>query len=207
VIGVPRAYIEACAPRTAPEVLEAVDVAIEALRGLGARIETVAVPSMELGSIANAVIYHNEFWAAHREDAAWVLQHAAPQRRARIYLGLLTNSADYIQAQRVRSRLRTELAAVFASVDCLALPIQAGPAPRVEDVKPLDVLFRHAVPEFQAPFNLAGLPAVSVPCGFSASGLPIALQLVGRPFDEATVLGAACAYQEHTDWHLRHPPI
>jgi aspartyl-tRNA(Asn)/glutamyl-tRNA(Gln) amidotransferase subunit A len=74
-------------------------------------------------------------------------------------------------------------------------------------VGPLDVLYRHAVPEFQAPFNLAGVPALSVPCGFSADGLPLALQLAGKPFDEATVLRAGYAYQQATDWHRRHPPI
>jgi aspartyl-tRNA(Asn)/glutamyl-tRNA(Gln) amidotransferase subunit A len=136
-----------------------------------------------------------------------VLHHAAPQRRARIFLGLLTGSSDYIQAQRVRTRLRAELAAVFETVDCLALPAQNGPAPKVKDVGPLDVLYRHVVPEFQAPFNLAGIPALVLPCGFSADGLPIALQLAGRPFDEATVLRAGYAYQQATDWHRRHPPI
>jgi aspartyl-tRNA(Asn)/glutamyl-tRNA(Gln) amidotransferase subunit A len=124
-----------------------------------------------------------------------------------MYLGLLTGSADYIQAQRVRSRLRAELAAAFATVDWLALPCQGGPAPLVKDVGPLDVLFRHAVPEFHAPFNLAGLPSLAVPCGFSPDRLPIALQLVGKPFDEATVLRAGYAYQQHTDWHRQRPPI
>jgi aspartyl-tRNA(Asn)/glutamyl-tRNA(Gln) amidotransferase subunit A len=204
---VPRDYIEACAPRTSPEVLETVDRAIEELRVLGARVEAVSVPSMSVGSIANAIIYHNEYWAATRRDAAWVLHNAAPQRRARILLGLLTSSADYIQAQRVRGRLRADFAAVFEKVDCLALPAQNGPAPSVKDVGPLDVLYRHTVPEFQAPFNLAGVPSLVVPCGFSSEGLPIALQLVGKPFDEGTVLRAGHVYQQHTDWHRRHPTV
>jgi aspartyl-tRNA(Asn)/glutamyl-tRNA(Gln) amidotransferase subunit A len=162
---------------------------------------------MSYGTIANALIYHNEYWAQTRKDAAWVLQHAAPQRRARIFMGLLTGSADYIQAQRVRTRLRNELAAVLDDLDCLALPAQNGPAPKVKDVGPLDVLYRHVVPEFQAPFNLTGVPALVLPAGFSADGLPIALQLVGKAFDEATVLRAGYAYQQATDWHRRRPPI
>jgi aspartyl-tRNA(Asn)/glutamyl-tRNA(Gln) amidotransferase subunit A len=206
-IGVPRDYIETCAPRTSPEVLQSVERAIDELRSLGAHVVDVSVPTMRVGTIANALIYHNEYWAATRKDAAWVLQHAAPQRRARIFLGLLTGSSDYIQAQRVRTRLRAELAAVFETVDCLALPAQNGPAPKVKDVGPLDVLYRHVVPEFQAPFNLAGVPALVLPCGFSADGLPIALQLAGKAFDEATVLRAGYAYQQATDWHRRHPPI
>jgi aspartyl-tRNA(Asn)/glutamyl-tRNA(Gln) amidotransferase subunit A len=207
VIGVPRDYIEECAPRTDPIVLKLVEKAIGDLKALGAKVETVTVPTLKLATIANAVIYYNEFWAAHKSDAAWVLKNGAAQRRARIYLGLLTGSADYIQAQRVRSRVRAEFAEVFRKVDCLALPNQAGPAPRVEDVGPIDTLFKHVVPEYHGPFNLTGLPTLSVPCGFSENNLPIALQLVGKPFDELTVLRAGYTYQQNTEWHGRRPPI
>jgi aspartyl-tRNA(Asn)/glutamyl-tRNA(Gln) amidotransferase subunit A len=206
-IGVPRAYIDECAPRTDASVLHAVQRATDELKGLGARIEDVKVPTLHLATIANAVIYYNEFWAAHKSDAAAVLRTGAPQRRARIYLGLLTGSADYIQAQRIRSRCRAELAEVFAKVDCLALPNQAGPAPRVEDVGPIDTLFKHVVPEYHGPFNLTGLPTLSVPCGFSPSNLPIALQLVGKPFDEVTVLRVGYTYQQHMKWFEKRPAI
>lgn len=206
-IGVPRDYIEECAPRTEAVVLKRVEEAIAQLKSLGARIVDVKVPTLRLATIANAVIYYNEFWAAHKSDAAAVLKSGAPQRRARIYLGLLTGSADYIQAQRIRSRCRAELAEVFEKVDCLALPNQAGPAPRVKDVGPIDTLFKHVVPEYHGPFNLTGLPTLSVPCGFSENDLPIALQLVGKPFDEVTVLRAGYAYQQHAKWHERRPPI
>ena len=207
VIGVPRDYIDECAPRTDPIVLRRVDEAIDQLKALGARIEAVKVPTLHLATIANAVIYYNEFWAANRGDAAAVLKTGAPQRRARIYLGLLTNSSDYIQAQRIRSRCRAELAEVFQKVDCLALPNQNGPAPRVEDVGPIDTLFKHVVPEFHGPFNLTGLPTLSVPCGFSESNLPIALQIVGKPFDEVTVLRAGYTYQQQMKWYERRPAI
>jgi len=207
VVGVPRDYIEECAPRTAPIVLQRVEEAIGTLKSLGARLEEIKVPTLHLATIANAVIYYNEFWAAHKSDAAAVLQTGAAQRRARIYLGLLTGSADYIQAQRIRSRCRAELAEVFQKVSCLALPNQAGPAPRVKDVGPIDTLFKHVVPEYHGPFNLTGLPTLSVPCGFSENNLPIALQLVGKPFDEVTVLRAGYTYQEHMKWYERRPPL
>ena len=207
VIGVPRDYIDECAPRTDAVVLRRVDEAIAQLKGLGARIEEVKVPTLHLATIANAVIYYNEFWAANRGAAASVLATGAAQRRARIYLGLLTNSSDYIQAQRIRSRCRAELAQVFERVDCLALPNQNGPAPRVEDVGPIDTLFKHVVPEFHGPFNLTGLPTLSVPCGFSENNLPIALQIVGRPFDEVTVLRAGYTYQQQMKWYEKRPAI
>ena len=207
VIGVPQDYIDECAPRTDPIVLKLVAQATDALKALGARIENVKIPTLHLATIANAVIYYNEFWAAHKSDAAAVLRTGAPQRRARIYLGLLTGSADYIQAQRIRSRCRAELAEVFDRVHCLALPNQAGPAPLVKDVGPIDTLFKHVVPEYHGPFNLTGLPTLSVPCGFSPDNLPIALQLVGKPFDEVTVLRAGYTYQQHMKWFERRPPI
>jgi aspartyl-tRNA(Asn)/glutamyl-tRNA(Gln) amidotransferase subunit A len=207
VIGVPRDYIDECAPRTDPVVLRRVDEAIAQLKALGARVEDVKVPTLHLATIANAVIYYNEFWAANRGDAATVLKTGAAQRRARIYLGLLTNSSDYIQAQRIRSRCRAELAEVFQKVDCLALPNQNGPAPRVEDVGPIDTLFKHVVPEYHGPFNLTGLPTLSVPCGFSENNLPIALQIVGKPFDEVTVLRAGYTYQQQMKWYEKRPAI
>jgi aspartyl-tRNA(Asn)/glutamyl-tRNA(Gln) amidotransferase subunit A len=207
VIGVPRDYVHECALRTDPVVLKLVHRAIDDLKSLGARVEEVKVPTLPLATIANAVIYYNEFWAAHKNDAAQVLKTGAAQRRARIYLGILTNSADYIQAQRVRSRLRAEFADVFGRVDCLALPCQTSPAPLVKDVGPIDTLFKHVVPEYHGPFNLVGLPTLSVPCGFSENNLPIALQLVGKPFDEITLLRAGYAYQQHLRWFEKRPPI
>ena len=207
VIGVPRDYIDECAPRTESIVLKLVDKAIEELKSLGARVEEVKVSTLNLATIANAVIYYNEFWAAHKSAAAEVLKTGAAQRRARIYLGLLTNSADYIQAQRVRSRVRAEFAEVFKKVDCLALPCQTGPAPLVKDVGPIDTLFKHVVPEYNGPFNLAGLPTLVIPCGFSENNLPIALQLAGKPFDEGTVLRAGYTYQQHMKWYERRPAV
>ena len=207
VVGVPRDYIDECAPRTDPVVLKLVNRAVEQLQKLGARIEEVKVPTLNLATIANAVIYYNEFWSAHKSDAASVLKNGAAQRRARIYLGLLTGSADYIQAQRIRSRVRSEFAEVFKRVDCLALPCQAAPAPLVKDVGPIDTLFKHVVPEYHGPFNLTGLPTLAVPCGFSDSHLPIALQLVGKPFDEVTILRAGYTYQQSMNWYRQRPPL
>ena len=200
VIGVPRRYIEECRERTDPEIITLVDKAIGELGSLGARVEEVTVPTMKLAGIANAVIYYNEYFAAHRGEAAAILKSVASGRRARMYLGMLTNSADYIQAQRVRAKLRRELAEIFGRVSLLALPCQQGPAPLVKEAGPLDTLYKHLSLEFHQPFNLAGVPAISIPCGFSRN-LPVALQLVGKPFDEAAVLSAAYAYQQRARWH------
>jgi len=207
VVGVPRDYIEECRERTDPEVLTLVEKAIQELKTLGARVEDIKLPALKLATIANAVIYYNEHFAAHRSKVKTTIKTAATSARARVYLGLLTSAADYIQAQRVRSCVRRECGEVFGKVDLLALPCQLKTAPTFEETGPLDTLYKHLIPEYQSPFNLAGLPAISVPCGFSQSKLPVALQLVGRPFDESTVLRAAYAYQQHAKWHAQRPPV
>jgi aspartyl-tRNA(Asn)/glutamyl-tRNA(Gln) amidotransferase subunit A len=206
VVGVPRDYIEECRERTDPEVLTLVEKAFQELKALGARVEDVKLPALKVATIANAVIYYNEHFAAHRSKAKTTIKAAAASARARVYLGLLTSAADYIQAQRLRSRLRSECGEAFGKVDLLALPCQSKPAPTFEETGPLDTLYKHMLPDYQSPFNLAGVPAISVPCGFSQK-LPVALQLVGKPFDEPAVLRAAYAYQQHADWRERRPPI
>jgi len=207
VIGVPREYIEAARPQLDPGILARVDGAIEGLGALGAEIREVAVPSLAYATIANAVIYATEFFAAHKHEVAGLLQASAASRRARLYLGALSGAADYIQAQRLRSRLKREFAEVFHRVDVLALPAQLKAAPLLEGADPLDTLFRNLSPDFAGPFNLAGLPALCVPCGFNEQGLPVSLQLLGKPFDEPTLLRAGYAYQQHARHYERRPPV
>jgi aspartyl-tRNA(Asn)/glutamyl-tRNA(Gln) amidotransferase subunit A len=207
VIGVPRDFIDVCREKTDAEILTMVDKAIDDLKALGARIEDVSLPTLKYATQANAVIYYNEHYAGRREEAKTAIQTGAPARRARIYFGVLTGSADYMQAQRIRSKVRTECAEVFQRVDLLALPCQQATAPKLEEVDALDTLKKHLAPEYHAPFNLAGLPAISVPCGFSKLNLPMALQLVGKAFDEPAVLHVAYAYQQYRRWYEKRPPI
>lgn len=207
VIGIPREFVEELRNKTDSEVLALVDRAIAALESLGARTEEVRLPTMRYATQANAVIYYNEHYAGHREEAKSAIKTGPTARRARIYFGVLTGSADYLQAQRIRSRFKRECFEVFQKVDLLALPCQLTTAPRFEEVDALDTLRKHLAPEYHSPFNLAGLPAMSLPCGFSSADLPVALQLVGKPFDEPAVFRVAYAYQQHARWHERRPPI
>ena len=207
VIGVPRDFIALCREKTSPEILQLVDEAIGELESFGARIQNVSLPTLKYATQANAVIYYNEHYAGHREEAKTAIKTGATARRARIYFGVLTGSADYLQAQRIRSQLKRECAEVFQKVDVLALPCQTSTAPKFEEVDALDTLRKHLAPEYHAPFNLAGLPAISIPCGFSRANLPVALQLVGKPFDELAVLRAAYTYQQHARWYEKRPPI
>ena len=118
--------------------------------------------------------------------------------------GALITGAEYVQAQRLRSRLRAAMAGVLARVDLLATPTTPKPAPAFAVVHDPGFAFPRSN---MAPFNMTGLPALALPCGVAASGLPLSLQLAGRPFDEATVLRAGFAYEQATAWHARRPSL
>jgi aspartyl-tRNA(Asn)/glutamyl-tRNA(Gln) amidotransferase subunit A len=113
-------------------------------------------------------------------------------------------SHEYIQAQRECARLRAEIKSAFTTVDLLVTPTMAGPPSPImpiEDSAGLDP----GRTRNTWPFDVSGLPAISVPCGFTSSGLPIGLQIVGAPFAEPTVLALAHAYEQATEWHTMHP--
>ena len=134
-----------------------------------------------------------------------------PEVASRLRLGVLVSGVHYVRAQQVRGRLREDVDAALARRDVLVAPVTPVTAPAVADRDaapgdgPADV--RSALVRLTRHFNLSGHPACSVPCGFTAGGLPIGMQVVGRPFDEATVLRVADAWQRITDWHTRRPPL
>jgi len=131
--------------------------------------------------------------------------------KRRIMLGTYVLSAGYydayyLKAQRVRTLLKRDYDEVFATVDTIAMPTTPTPAFRLGE-KTDDPIQMYLADIFTVSANLAGVPAISVPCGFSPDGLPIGLQLTGRMFDEATLLRAADAYQRRTEWHTAAPAL
>jgi aspartyl-tRNA(Asn)/glutamyl-tRNA(Gln) amidotransferase subunit A len=145
----------------------------------------------------------SEAFAYHERDLRERPQLYGEVLREKLLAGGLVSAAEYVQAQRLRARLQAEVREVLGRVEILATPTTLGPAPAFKIV--LDPEFPFAKSNM-APFNMTGLPALAVPCGFSASGLPLSLQLAGRPFEEATVLRAGHAYEQATEWHRRRPP-
>jgi aspartyl-tRNA(Asn)/glutamyl-tRNA(Gln) amidotransferase subunit A len=134
-----------------------------------------------------------------------------PVVRGRLELGLRISAHDYLQALRLRARLaRHFIREVFGEADVLVAPVIPEPAPRlahategtVDDLAARQGRFARLTRSF----NGLGLPALSVPCGFSGLGLPLAFQVVGRPFDEATVLRVGHAYEQAAGWQSRRPP-
>src|SRR5262249_4293387 len=169
---------------------------------LGAVVRDVAIPSI-WDAPSFMVIMAAEAFAYHERDVRERPELYGDLLRERLLSGALYTGAEYVQAMRLRERLRNEMLDVLRGVDLAATPTSPKPAATFATMWDVSLGFpRSNTP----PFNLSGLPALALPCGF-ASGLPLSLQLAGRPFDEATVLRAAHAYQNVTDWNRRRPPV
>jgi aspartyl-tRNA(Asn)/glutamyl-tRNA(Gln) amidotransferase subunit A len=224
-IGVPDEYFGAGLD---PEIEQAVRVAIDVLRELGATIERVSLPSTEHGVATYYVVAPAEASSnlarydgvkyGLRVPGKDLIDMASRTRAAgfgaevkrRIMLGTYALSAGYHdayygQAQKVRTLVRREFEAAFARVDLLAAP--TTPSVAFAHGAKSDPLAMYMNDVYTIPASMTGLPAVSVPCGFNAAGLPIGLQLIGRALDEPTLLRAAHAYEQATPWRQRHPVL
>jgi aspartyl-tRNA(Asn)/glutamyl-tRNA(Gln) amidotransferase subunit A len=203
-IGVPRDYFFTV-PELDAEVKAAVEAAIAQMEAAGATVVDVVLPHAAQARIAGRITSACESYAYHLPDLAFQPEKYGKFARRSIIMGSLFTGPDYVQAQRFRSVFKAECLAVLGpQADVLVVPSMLGPAPRFDGYNP-DTM--NTAPSFMSPWNVTGLPAISIPCGFSEAGLPLGLQVVGRPFDEPTVFKAADAYQQLTDWHLRVPEI
>ena len=184
-----------------PEVATAFEASLGTLRGLGADLRDVEIPHI-WDAPSFMVIMAAEAFAYHERDLRECPEMYGDLLRERLLHGGLYTGAEYVQAMRLRERLRREMLDVLRTVDLLATPTSSKPASTFDTAYDTSVGFpRSNMP----PFNLGGLPALALPCGFTSDGLPISLQLAGRPFDEATVLRAGHAYEQATEWHTRRP--
>ena len=211
-----------------PDVERAVRAAIEVLKGLGARVESVSLPTTRHALAAYYVILPAEASSnlARYDGVKFGLRVPAhdlvemesrtraagfgPEVKRRIMLGTYALSAGYYdayygKAQSVRTLVRREFAAAFARVDLIVAPTTPNVAFQLGEKE--DPLSMYLNDVFTIPGNLSGITGVSVPCGFSVSGLPIGLQILGRPLDEARVLRAAYAYEQATSWRGRRPEL
>jgi aspartyl-tRNA(Asn)/glutamyl-tRNA(Gln) amidotransferase subunit A len=201
-VGVPRSYFFDV-PELAEPVREATLAALDRLAQADAAVVDVPLPHAALARAAQRVIMFGEAYAYHEPDLRTRPHLYGKYTRQQLRQGALYTAADYVQAQRVRSLIKAEALRALAEVDVLVTPTMLNVAPLFETYDP-DAMLRQ--PTFMAIWNLTGLPALSVGCGFSPEGLPIGLQIVGKPFDEPTVLKVGDAYQRLTDWHTRQPP-
>lgn len=186
-------------------VLAAFETALKTLGTLGAVMEEIVMPSAEEMSAVLYTIFYVEWAAVHEPWLRERPQDYGLGSRA----ALVIPAVDYLKAARKRRSLQIDYARATRGVDLVVTPTYPlerrsfSGFPRVQGKRfTADDALRYTLP-----FDLLGLPAVSVPCGFSDAGLPLGLQIAGKAFDEATVLRAAFAYEQSTEWHRRRPPI
>lgn len=185
------------------EEAAAMDEAARVLASLGAELVDISLPSWDHMVASSWGIIHSEWMSVHQKDLVSKPSDYARITRERIMMGAFVTGAQYVQAQRLRRMLSQQMYALLETVDVvLAAPI-AGAAPRLDELE--DIPLRKAQP-LTAPFNLTGHPALCLPAGLSAAGLPLSLQIVGRQFDEAMVLRVAHAFEQTAGWVHKRPP-
>ena len=206
-IGITDAYLR---QHVDPTVQAPVDRALTTLERLGATIEEVTLPPPSETVPALLAILMPEATAYHLPWLRSQPDSYSQAVRERLELGAVTPAVSYLQAQQARRRIVDEFLAAMKRVDLLVTPTAPTAATPLEgdlttgDAAAPEVLA--ALINFTGPFDLTGFPAISVPCGFTESGLPVGLQLVARPWEESMLLAAAHAYEQETDWHRRLPP-
>ncbi len=226
-IGLPKEYF---IDGLDPDIKKGIDAAIETYRQLGAEIVEVSLPHTDYSvacyyliamaeASSNLARYDGVRFGA-RQDSGDGLNGMYQQTRSagfgdevkrRIMLGTYALSsgyydAYYLKAQKVRTLIRQDFQHVFEQVDMLLTPVAPTPAFKIGEMVN-DPLQMYLSDIFTIPTNLAGTCAMSLPCGFSEDGLPVGLQLIGKPFAEAEMLQAAYAFEQATDWHKRAPEL
>jgi aspartyl-tRNA(Asn)/glutamyl-tRNA(Gln) amidotransferase subunit A len=203
-IGVPRAGWFNEKKGTDPETEATFDHALTTLASLGAIIIQIDGQPFSLARKANQTILVAEAYSYHEKRLKEAAEKFGSSVRRRILEGAFLSAADYIAALRARTALNEQIRANFARVDVFATPTAPRPPEAFEALDPNEQNLR---PSFTNPFNLTGLPAISVPCGFTKDSLPIGLQIIAQPFEEAGAFRVAYAYEQATEWHKQRPPL
>ncbi len=181
-----------------------IDAAIATLRGLGAEIREVQLSPLQDWGACGSLISITERAAAYEEWSRTRLGDFGERVQRRLMLGAFVSGVDYVQAVRRRRELRGELQRAMAGLDVVLTATQPAEAARIDAVPKWDLFEK---PGFMMPFNVAGYPAISVCAGFGAGGLPVAIQLVGKPFQEPTLLRVADAFEKATPFRDRRPAL
>jgi len=187
------------------EVNHAVRVAAFALKELGVSVDEVNMDFLQDAWEAARTMLHVDAAAYHRKRLNEHPDWFGDDVRERLMIGVNTPAIDYALARRAGVKTRRKLDMLFELYDVLILPTTPIAAPEIEGENALERAAQ--LTRFTNPFNLTGLPALSVPCGFTSEGLPIGMQIVSRPWNEAGVLRAGYAYQEMTNWHTKRPEL
>ena len=186
------------------EVQRAVQDAARVLEAQGCSVREVNLDWMREAAVANRLMTQVDGAVVHRERLESHPEMFGNDVRRRLEAGAATPLADYVQARRLQAEVRRRCEELFDTVELLVLPTTPVAAPTIQGYD--GVSRAGQLTPFTAPFNLAGVPAMSVPCGFSSEGLPVGLQIVSGAWREALVLAAGHAFERATEWHTRFAP-
>lgn len=188
-----------------PEVLNAVRDTAKVFESLGCKVQEVNVSWMREAALANATMTRSDGAAVHRDRLRENPEMFGEDVLRRLQEGAKTTSTEYALARRTQTEVKKRCELFFESTDFLIIPSTPIVAPAIAGNDAVEQAAR--LTRFTAPFNLAGLPAISIPCGFTKAGLPIGLQIVSKAWGDAKVLNAAYAYEQATEWHTQRPTI
>ncbi len=203
-VGVPRANWFDENKGTDPETKVIFNTALKTLEGLGAIIVDIDGRPFSLARKANQTILVAEGYAYHEKRLREAPDKFGSSVRTRLLEGAFLSAADYITALRIRTVLNEQICTNFSRVDVFATPTAPRPPDAFETLDPNEQNLR---PNFTNPFNLTGLPAISLPCGFTKNALPVGLQIIAPAFQESTAFRVAYAYEQATEWRERRPKL
>jgi aspartyl-tRNA(Asn)/glutamyl-tRNA(Gln) amidotransferase subunit A len=188
------------------ETRKAIEESARALRDLGATVEETSAQPLQAYHDCKLIISTAEFYSVHEAEFAAKFADYGDDLKSKVFPGAFIRAIDYLTAQKQRRKLARDMLRTMARFDVLLTAANFRPAPRIADT-PRDSGEFFQTPNITAVSNIAGAPTISLCNGFSANGLPLAFQLIGRPFGEATLLAVAHAYQQATSWHRRRPNL
>ena len=195
-----------------PQVRDLVVQAIAQLGELGAVVSEIDIPLIAQSAVISTTVTYGDVSGVHREGIDQHLKEYDYNLQLRLLTGAILPAQAHQKAVRLRHMLRQQILDALEQVDVLVMPtssIPASPLPEKAGVESKEAFMEMlgGRRSFTAPFNLASVPALSINCGFTSEGLPVGLQIAGKPFDESTVFRVAHAYEQATDWHTRRPPV
>jgi aspartyl-tRNA(Asn)/glutamyl-tRNA(Gln) amidotransferase subunit A len=187
-----------------PATRDAIDAAAKKFAEMGASVREITLSPLAEWASCGVLIMMCEAYAIHEANLKTRFTDFGEIFRDRMTLAGLWTAADYVQATRRRREMIEELDRAMADLDLVMTAAAPTEAPKIEEVPKFAIMER---PSLTMPFNVTGSPAMSVRCGFTEAGLPLSFQIVGKRFDDATVLRAADAYERATPWRDRRPPL
>ena len=195
-----------------PGVRQVIESAVAQLGELGATAQEVSIPIVENAGAISKCITDMDGAAVHYERLKTRISEYDHNTRVRLLTAILTPAQALYKAQKVRTLIRQSVLEALEEVDVIVLPTSPTGAPLLPTeagIKSQDDASSRisGVRNFTGAFNVANLPALSIPCGFTEDNLPLSLQLVGKPMTDGLLMRVAHAYQQATDWHLRRPPL